>query len=99
MAFDSVSYNLIRKSKFIIDSSIETINNDISNLSITVNTILNDLVFYNEVKDIKANDIYKITNDELDIDFTKALYDVKILDKYHLLLYLLLHYKILNHLK
>ena len=72
--------NAINDNINTINSSIDTINTNLSALNTTVNTILNDLKFYTESKDIAANDSYEITTDTFDIDFTKAIYNVKILD-------------------
>jgi len=73
-----------------IENNIATIQDDISTIQNNISDIQNDISniqdnvsknkLYSEIKDISSNDSYTIDTLVFDIDFTKAIYDIKYLD-------------------
>jgi len=64
-------------------NDISNIQNDISNIQNDISDIQNDISknkIYSEIKDISSNDSYTIDTTVFNIDFTKAIYDIKFLD-------------------
>jgi len=69
MALDTISYNLIKKNEKDFNQKIDTINNNIAKNKI-----------YSETQNIDSGDSYTIDTSIFNIDFTKAVYNIKYLD-------------------
>jgi len=83
MALDPISYNLIKKNEKDFNQKIDTINNNIDTINNDIDTINNDIAknkIYSETHDIDSGDSYTIDTSIFDIDFTKAVYNIKYLD-------------------
>ncbi len=82
----SLVYQLLNKFKLFkkntlntldnIQTVLDTNTNDIS----TLKTNISSLKHYNNIITISAGDSFKLTNEDFDIDFTQANYNIKRLD-------------------